>query len=200
MWRPTALLCAVAAICSSGIGPIAATAGARTPPSSGPPARRSPPDLTPRASIHDHAPAGYASLQGGTTGGSGGTVIRVSTLPELVAAAGERNKQPTVVVVMGMISGAGTVRLGSAKTIVGGVAGAGLTGVALAARGQANIIIRNLVSAKVRAGNGDGLTIQQSSNVWVDHCEFYSDRDHDKDYYDGLVDVTHGSDYVTISK
>ena len=33
----------------------------------------------------------------------------------------------------------------------------------------------------------------------VDHCDLSSNRDHDKDYYDGLLDVTHACDYVTIS-
>lgn len=53
--------------------------------------------------------------------------------------------------------------------------------------------------SKVLADAGDAITIQASSNVWVDHCDLSSDQDHDKDYYDGLCDVTHGSDYVTIS-
>jgi pectate lyase len=29
--------------------------------------------------------------------------------------------------------------------------------------------------------------------------EFYSDLAHDKDYYDGLIDITHASEWVTIS-
>ncbi|KAJ8122790.1 hypothetical protein O1611_g9754 [Lasiodiplodia mahajangana] len=53
--------------------------------------------------------------------------------------------------------------------------------------------------SKVLADYGDAITIQASKNVWVDHCDLSSDMDHDKDYYDGLVDVTHASDYVTIS-
>ena len=28
-----------------------------------------------------------------------------------------------------------------------------------------------------------------STNVWIDHCDLSSNRDHDKDYYDGLIDV-----------
>lgn len=41
--------------------------------------------------------------------------------------------------------------------------------------------------------------IQESHNVWVDHVELSSDRDHDKDYYDGLLDITHGSYAITAS-
>jgi pectate lyase len=40
---------------------------------------------------------------------------------------------------------------------------------------------------------------QESSNIWVDHCEFYSDMIQDKDYYDGLIDTSHGADFITIS-
>lgn len=41
---------------------------------------------------------------------------------------------------------------------------------------------------------------QESTNVWVDHCEFSSDLTHDKDFHDGLVDSSHGSDFITISQ
>jgi pectate lyase len=53
--------------------------------------------------------------------------------------------------------------------------------------------------SKVLASNGDGITVEASTNVWIDHCELSSDLDHGKDYYDGLVDITHGSDWVTVS-
>ncbi|KAK9554662.1 hypothetical protein V6Z88_006651 [Aspergillus fumigatus] len=64
---------------------------------------------------------------------------------------------------------------------------------------KSNVIIRNLGVKKVLAENGDAIGIQYSNNVWVDHVDVSSDRDHDKDYYDGLIDVTHAADYVTIS-
>jgi pectate lyase len=41
--------------------------------------------------------------------------------------------------------------------------------------------------------------LQESTNVWVDHCEFYSQLVSDKDYYDGLVDASHAADYLTLS-
>lgn len=62
-----------------------------------------------------------------------------------------------------------------------------------------NVIVRNLNIQKVLAENGDAIGIQASTNVWVDHCELSSDREHDKDFYDGLLDVTHASDFVTVS-
>lgn len=45
----------------------------------------------------------------------------------------------------------------------------------------------------------DGITIDNSTNVWIDHNDFYSDMEHDKDYYDGLLDIIRGSDFITIS-
>ena len=74
-----------------------------------------------------------------------------------------------------------------------------LTGVGLTINGQSNVIVRNLKISKVLADYGDAITIQASTNVWVDHVDLSSDLDHDKDYYDGLVDVTHASEWVTIS-
>jgi pectate lyase len=35
--------------------------------------------------------------------------------------------------------------------------------------------------------------------VWIDHVEVFSDRDHDKDYYDGLIDITSGSYAVSVT-
>jgi pectate lyase len=34
---------------------------------------------------------------------------------------------------------------------------------------QTNVIVRNIISQDVLAANGDGLGIQASTNVWVDH-------------------------------
>ena len=43
------------------------------------------------------------------------------------------------------------------------------------------MILRNLKISKVLADAGDAIGIQAASNVWVDHCDLSSDRDHDKD-------------------
>jgi pectate lyase len=54
-----------------------------------------------------------------TTGGAGGTVTTVSTLPEFTAAVNEKNSAPAIVVVKGIISGDTKVRIGSNKSIIG---------------------------------------------------------------------------------
>ncbi|KAJ8423895.1 hypothetical protein Cgig2_006232 [Carnegiea gigantea] len=40
--------------------------------------------------------------------------------------------------------------------------------------------------------DGDGITIRASRDIWVDHCSLAS-------CYDGLIDATHASTYITIS-
>ncbi|ORY61526.1 family 1 polysaccharide lyase [Pseudomassariella vexata] len=149
-----------------------------------------------RATVTDACDVGYGTQNGGTTGGNGGTVTTVSTLAQFTAAAQSSSK--LVVVVSGAISGAAKVKVTSNKTIVG-KSGSSLTGVGLTVNGVSQVIIRNLKISKVLADYGDAITIQASTNVWVDHCDLSSDLSHDKDYYDGLVDITHASEWVTVS-
>lgn len=146
-----------------------------------------------RAAITDACDVGYGA---GTTGGSGGTTTTVSTLAQFTAAATSDDK--AVIVVKGAISGATKVKVTSNKSIIG-AAGSSLTGVGLYINKQENVIIRNMKISKVLADNGDAIGIQASSKVWVDHCDLSSDKDNGKDYYDGLLDVTHASMAVTVS-
>ncbi|KAK5111400.1 hypothetical protein LTR85_012174 [Meristemomyces frigidus] len=132
-----------------------------------------------------------------TTGGEGGTTTTVSSLAAFTAAVS--GDSAAFVYVSGMITGSASVRVGSNKSILGLSSGSGLSGVGLYIKEVTNVIVQNLAISKVLAENNDAIGIQASTNVWVDHCDLSSDRDHDKDYYDGLCDVTHASDYVTIS-
>jgi pectate lyase len=34
---------------------------------------------------------------------------------------------------------------------------------------QTNVIVRNIISQNVLAANGDGIGVQASTNVWIDH-------------------------------
>ena len=62
-----------------------------------------------------------------------------------------------------------------------------------------NIIIRNIYIRMPKADNGaDGISMQESNNVWVDHCTFES-VNQTKDYEDGACDITHASSGVTVS-
>lgn len=149
-----------------------------------------------RASITESCTIGYASTNGGTTGGNGGATTTVSTLAQFTKAAESDGKLN--IVVKGSISGSDKVRVQSDKTIIG-QKGSKLTGVGLYIKGVKNVIVRNLAIAKVKESNGDAIGIESSTNVWVDHVDLSSDLDSGKDYYDGLLDITRGADYITVS-
>lgn len=143
-------------------------------------------------------PVGYASLNGGTTGGAGGTTTTVSSAAAFTEAA--TADEPMVIYVSGMLSGGDDrVRVASDKSIIGLNSESGLDGFGLYIRRVSNVIVQNMAISKVEADKGDAIGIDESTNVWIDHCDLSSDLSHDKDYYDGLLDVSHGADYVTVS-
>jgi len=140
------------------------------------------------------AQVGYATVGGETAGGKGGALMDVSTSAELKAALAQQG--PLVVRVNGTINVAGQVRVAANKTIVGAQAGDGLLGGGLFVGDVDDVIVQNLTIAKAK--NADAITVQNARHVWIDHCDLSSDRDNPGDY-DGLVDITHQSDFVTLS-
>lgn len=149
-----------------------------------------------RASITETCTIGYASTNGGTTGGKGGSTTTVSTLAQFTKAAESSGKLN--IVVKGSISGSTKVLVASDKTIVG-QKGSRITGAGLYIKGVSNVIVRNLAISKVKEAYGDAIGIESSTNVWIDHVDVSSDVSSGKDYYDGLIDITKGSDWITIS-
>lgn len=135
----------------------------------------------------------------GTTGGAGGATVTVTTLAALRSAVSGSGAK--TVRISGTINGAGDILVGSNKTILGIGSKSILNGLGLDLKGVNNVIIRNLTIRYVTAasGTGDAIHIEKSTHVWVDHNDVYSDLNHGKDYYDGLIDLTHAADYVTIS-
>ncbi|MBN1170979.1 MAG: polysaccharide lyase family 1 protein [Micromonosporaceae bacterium] len=143
---------------------------------------------------------GFASLNGGTTGGSGGSTVTVTSLSALTKQAKSSTK--LIVKVRGSFTCSSDVVVASNKTIVGVGSGSGLTGCGLSLKkGTKNVIIQNMKIAKVKSGNGNGdaVHIDGATNVWVDHNDLSSDKNSGKDYYDGLCDITHAADYITVS-
>ncbi|MDV9171823.1 polysaccharide lyase family 1 protein [Streptomyces sp. W16] len=145
------------------------------------------------ASAADASPVGFGA---GTTGGGSAAAVTVSTLDAFKSAVtGSTSK---VVKVNGLISLSGQVDIGSNTTVLGVGSASGFTGGGLRLKKVTNVVVRNLNISKPVAP-ADGITVQASTKVWIDHNAFSSDLDHGKDYYDGLVDISHASDYVTVS-
>ncbi|KAF8752663.1 Pectate lyase [Rhizoctonia solani] len=148
------------------------------------------PTLERRASAPRSLPSAMLPRAGDTTGGIGGSTITVTSLAALTSAVADDKAK--IVYVSGTITGNTVVKVGSNTSLLG-KSGSSLVGVGLRVNKKNNVIIRNLKISKVLASAGDALGIQEASKVWVDHVDLSSDRDHDKDFYDGLLDVTHGS-------
>ena len=136
---------------------------------------------------------GFATLDGGTTGGGAGEHVSVSSLVDLEAALGRA--EPLTVEIAGSLTVTGQVTVASDKTIVG--VGASLVGGGLNLTDSHNVIVRNLTIA--RATGTDAITLLRSRHVWIDHCDLSSDQTSAEGTYDGLVDITHATDDVTIS-
>lgn len=134
---------------------------------------------------------GFATSGGSVTGGAGGPSVTVSTLADLSAAIGD--DVPRIVNVSGTINlGTSNVRFGSNKTIVGVGASSGFIG-NLKGVSVTNVIIQHLNFTNPNVvGDGDGLSLETCTRVWVDHCSFV-------DCGDGSLDIKRGSDFITVS-
>ncbi len=137
-------------------------------------------------------PDGYASVGTGTTGGAGGPIVTASTFEDFKSYV-DNTSGPFIVLVQGTLNlGSSNVRVRDNKTLIGVGTNATLIG-NLKVYGNDNVILRNLTFTNPDGvGDGDGLTLQQCQNVWVDHCTFV-------DCDDGTLDISHGADWVTVS-
>ncbi len=156
-----------------------------------------------------NAVPGFASIDGGTTGGAGGNTITVSTGAELVDAlyAKRKDTTPLTIYVNGTLTpgnSAGAqqfdVKDMSNVSIIGVGTRALLDGIGINIVRANNIIVRNLTIRYNRIGQKDGISIQGNSHhVWIDHNEVYNSLNVDKDYYDELVSGKDEIDNITIS-
>jgi pectate lyase len=153
----------------------------------------------------DTKPVGWASESGGTTGGGSAAPVLVTSLSKLQSEASGTGAK--VIYVQGDL-GAGDLKIGSNKTIIG-CTGAGLHGSVAIGEGSANIILRNLNITGYAVGNcaldpgfssADGCSSGHDAvgingdahHVWVDHCSV-------KDGADGNLDITNDANFVTVS-
>lgn len=160
----------------------------------------------PLGTTMDTAVCGYATVQhdNGTpyllTGGLLGDTVEATSIEELVNYLGDEN--PRIVKLSRYIEGVGTneIKINSNKTLIGTNELAHIKGIRVAINGSRNVIIKNVTFSKVLGA--DEIEINGGArNVWIDHCELFTDRDHDdsEDYYDGLLDIKNESSFITVS-
>ncbi len=138
---------------------------------------------------------GWATNGTGTTGGGNATPMVVTTAAAFMSAVGGMGA--AVIHLNGNISG--TFNIASNKTIVG-VCGATITG-GINIDGSSNIIMRNLkvvgnncMDSPQSCSMGDdaiGVT-SAAHHIWFDHLDVSNGSD-------GNLDMTQGSDFITIS-
>lgn len=146
---------------------------------------------------------GWATQNGGTTGGAGKPVVTVSNVNDLRKYAEAGNY--TIYVKPGTytVKSKETIKVGSNVTIYG-YKGAVLEqthtdvtneeNTVLSLEGK-NIIVRNITvkgSGAIDLDAGDCMHVKGGTNVWIDHVDVY-------DGQDGNMDVINGANYVTIS-
>ncbi len=148
-------------------------------------------------------PTGFASVPGeglprGTTGGAGGEVVTVDNQADLERYL--QGDEPRVIRVVGTITVrpfGKEMRIGSNKTILGVGDNATISEGGFRIANQSNIILRNLTIRDSYvpgddSNDFDGLQIDDSHHIWIDHCHFARTGD-------GLIDIRKGSDYITVS-
>lgn len=168
-------------------------------------------------STFENAPIGFAAVNAygvnGTTGGAGGDTLYFTSRADLQAFMNARAKAktapPKVCVIQTTITNDTTisqiyVKRVSNLSIIGKGANAILDGLGLAIVSSKNIIVRNLT---LRNAKPDCITINTTSSdtchhIWIDHCTFSDDPEVDlssSGTHDGLLDITHRTNYVTVS-
>ncbi|ABG58437.1 T9SS type A sorting domain-containing protein [Cytophaga hutchinsonii] len=150
------------------------------------------------------APVGWATQNGGVTGGGSATPTVVTTYAALKTALTSTSVK--VVHVSGTITfptnGRITIQDTDGKTIIG-LAGSRMISVDKTKDGSGimyikrskNFIMRNLTFEGPGAYDTDGndnLTIDACTNFWVDHCDF-------QDGMDGNFDIKNASDYISVT-
>jgi pectate lyase len=147
---------------------------------------------------------GWATQNGGVTGGGTATPTVVTTYADLKTALTTTSVK--VVYVSGVITfptnGRLEIKSTNGKTIIG-LAGSRLISVDKTASGSGilyvknstNLILRNLTFEGPGAYDVDGndnLTFDNVQNAWIDHCDF-------QDGMDGNFDIKNMSSYISIT-
>ncbi|MES2431001.1 MAG: InlB B-repeat-containing protein [Bacteroidota bacterium] len=147
---------------------------------------------------------GWASQNGGVTGGGTATPVVVSNYTDLKAAI--LSSTVKVVHISGTITIPSAGRISfqdqTGKTIYG-LPGSKLVSNDLSKDGSGimymkrctSVILKNITFEGPGAYDTDGwdnITIDNSTNIWIDHCEF-------RDGMDGNLDIKNAADYITVT-
>lgn len=141
-----------------------------------------------------YAVDGFATQDSGTTGGAGGTTVTVDNADDLIYYVQSTHQDPYIIYVSGNIDlGGSNVRVRGNKTIIG-LPGSHITGNLKCNHSEeSNNIFRYLdMDNDGGAGDGDCISLDAVSNIWIDHCTF-------TDAADGCVDIKNGADDITVS-
>ena len=153
---------------------------------------------------------GYATEDGETTGGTGGSEITVSTGTALQNAINTKkdDTSPLIIYINGTITPGNSTGLTKIDvkevenlSIIGVGTSGEFNGIGMKIYKANNIIIRNIKIHHVLTGEKDCIGIEgPADHIWIDHCELYNEfQGVNKDYYDGLLDAKKDCDYITYS-
>ncbi|WP_285730792.1 polysaccharide lyase family 1 protein [Nocardiopsis sp. ATB16-24] len=166
---------------------------------------------------------GYATQNGGTTGGAGGQTVRATTGTQIHQALCDRpsTSTPIIIQVEGTINHGNTSKVSgpgcdtaddvielkkiSNVTIVGTGRGAVFDQLGIHIRESRNIIIQNVTVRNVKksgsptSNGGDAIGMEKDvRNVWVDHVTLEASGG-ESEGYDALFDMKNNTQYVTLS-
>ncbi len=179
--------------------------------------------VIPEASAATGGVTGYATQNGGTTGGAGGATVKATTGTAIHTALCGRasSSTPIIIQVEGTITVGNTAKVSGSScntaagvielkqisnvTLVGVGAGAVFDQIGIHIRESSNIIIQNVTVQNVKksgsptSNGGDAIGMESSvHNVWIDHNSLLASGGEDEGY-DSLVDMKAGTNYVTVS-
>ncbi|GGN86078.1 pectate lyase [Actinoplanes lobatus] len=175
------------------------------------------------ASAAEATVTGFASENGGTTGGAGGATVKATTGTQIHNALCTRaaSDTPIIIQVEGTINHGNTTKVSgdscntaadkielkeiSNVTIVGVGAGATFDQLGIHIRDSSNIVIQNVTVQNVKksgsplSNGGDAISMESTvRNVWVDHTTLIASGG-ESEGFDGLFDMKDDTEYVTLS-
>lgn len=177
----------------------------------------------PTASAAAAGATGFATQNGGTTGGAGGTTVRATTGTQIHQALCGRaaTSTPITIQVEGTITVGNTAKVSGAGcntaagvielkgisnvTLVGVGGGAVFDQIGIHIRQSSNIVVQNVTVQNVKksgsptSNGGDAIGMESDvHNVWVDHATLIASGG-ESEGFDALFDMKDNTRYVTLS-